>query len=147
MTRGFSRGLCVVVALLWGVTIACAQSPAQPRVTIGYVEVAGDPRYEPLMAYGRVVLKSRERPFVGAQIGHEDAQAAARVLKIDFALERISVKSPAEVAAAVVQALASRYGVDPKRLTPRGLGPLAPVASNRTEEGQAKNRRVEMVEQ
>jgi OOP family OmpA-OmpF porin len=50
-------------------------------------------------------------------------------------------------AAAVVQALAGRYGVDRKRLTPRGLGPLAPVASNRTEEGQAKNRRVEMVEQ
>ncbi len=50
-------------------------------------------------------------------------------------------------AAAVVQALAGRYGVDPKRLTPRGLGPLAPVASNRSEEGQAKNRRVEMVEQ
>jgi OOP family OmpA-OmpF porin len=47
----------------------------------------------------------------------------------------------------VVKALASRYGIDVKRMTPRGLGPLAPVASNRSEDGQAKNRRVELVEQ
>jgi ABC transporter substrate binding protein (PQQ-dependent alcohol dehydrogenase system) len=104
MIRAFLRNLCNVVALLFGVSIANAQSPSQPRMTIGYVEVAGDVRYEPLMAYGRVVLKSRERPFAGAQVGLEDAQAAARVLKIDFALERFSVKSPAEVAAAVLQA-------------------------------------------
>ena len=48
---------------------------------------------------------------------------------------------------AVVKALAAKYGIDAKRLTSRGLGPLAPIASNRSEEGQAKNRRVEMVEQ
>jgi hypothetical protein len=50
MTRGFLRGLCNVAALACGMTLANAQSPSQPRVTIGYVEVAGDPRYEPLMA-------------------------------------------------------------------------------------------------
>jgi len=48
---------------------------------------------------------------------------------------------------AVVRALTTQYRIDPARLIPRGLGPLAPVASNRTEDGQAKNRRVEMVEQ
>ncbi len=37
-------------------------------------------------------------PSPAHRSGIEDAQAAARVLKIDFALERISVKSPAEVA-------------------------------------------------
>jgi ABC transporter substrate binding protein (PQQ-dependent alcohol dehydrogenase system) len=80
--------------------------PAAPqeRVTIGYVEVVGDSRYEPITGYGRLVLKSRERPFAGAQIGIEDAQALVRILKIDFALERITVKSPAEVAGAVTQA-------------------------------------------
>jgi OOP family OmpA-OmpF porin len=31
------------------------------------------------------------------------------------------------------------------RLTPRGVGPLAPVASNDSEEGRALNRRVELV--
>jgi ABC transporter substrate binding protein (PQQ-dependent alcohol dehydrogenase system) len=73
-------------------------------VTIGYVEIAGDPRYEPITSYGRMVLKSRERPFAGAQLGLDDAQALARVLKIDFALERITVASAAELAGAVTKA-------------------------------------------
>jgi ABC transporter substrate binding protein (PQQ-dependent alcohol dehydrogenase system) len=84
--------------------VAFAQTPQQPRVTIGYVEFAGDPRYEPITAYGRLVLKSRERPFAGAQVGLDEAQALTRVLKIEFALERITVKSAAEVAPAVTQA-------------------------------------------
>jgi outer membrane protein OmpA-like peptidoglycan-associated protein len=33
------------------------------------------------------------------------------------------------------------------RLRADGVGPLAPVASNKTDEGRAKNRRVELVEQ
>jgi OOP family OmpA-OmpF porin len=48
---------------------------------------------------------------------------------------------------AVVKALNARYRIDAKRMTPRGLGPLAPVATNRTDDGRAKNRRVELVEQ
>ena len=83
--------------------------PAPPqRVTIGYVEVAGDARYEPITGFGRLVLKTRERPFAGAQVGLDEAQALTRVLKTEFALERISVPSPAEVAAAVVQARDAR---------------------------------------
>lgn len=39
----------------------------------------------------------------------------------------------------------TKAGVDADRLRPEGLGPLAPVASNKTEEGRAKNRRVELV--
>ncbi len=50
-------------------------------------------------------------------------------------------------AEAVVKALISKHGIDSKRLHPVGVGPLAPVASNKTEEGRAKNRRVELVEQ
>jgi outer membrane protein OmpA-like peptidoglycan-associated protein len=49
-------------------------------------------------------------------------------------------------AAAVVKALAAA-GIDPKRLTPHGDGPFAPVATNTTDEGRAKNRRVELVAQ
>lgn len=47
---------------------------------------------------------------------------------------------------AVVKALATTYSVVPGRLQAFGAGPLAPVASNKDEEGRAKNRRVELVE-
>jgi outer membrane protein OmpA-like peptidoglycan-associated protein len=48
-------------------------------------------------------------------------------------------------AAAVVTALVAGHGVSADRLAPRGVGPLAPVASNDTEAGRALNRRVEIV--
>jgi len=48
---------------------------------------------------------------------------------------------------AVVTKLVSEYSVNAKRLEAHGVGFLAPVASNKTEEGRAKNRRVELVEQ
>lgn len=49
-------------------------------------------------------------------------------------------------AIAVSKALAAA-GVDAKRMTPKAVGPLAPLASNDDEAGQAKNRRVELVKQ
>ncbi len=48
---------------------------------------------------------------------------------------------------AVVKALTGQYDVAAARLSAQGAGPLAPVGSNRNEEGRAKNRRVELVEQ
>ena len=48
---------------------------------------------------------------------------------------------------AVVQALVTQYQVPAARLKGYGVGPLAPVASNDTEEGRAKNRRVELVKE
>ncbi|MBI4797178.1 MAG: DUF4892 domain-containing protein [Desulfarculus sp.] len=50
-------------------------------------------------------------------------------------------------AEATVKALASRHGIAAARLTPKGVGPLAPVATNQAEEGRSKNRRVELVAQ
>ena len=85
-----------------------APQPPQPRVTIGFVDIAGDPRHEPIRAYERLILRTREHPFAGAQVGIEEAQAVARVLKIDFALERITVRSADEVVHAVLQALDTR---------------------------------------
>lgn len=49
-------------------------------------------------------------------------------------------------AQAVVDALVSQYGVKKAQVVPAGVGPLAPVASNATAGGQAKNRRVELVQ-
>ena len=48
---------------------------------------------------------------------------------------------------AVVQTLVTKQGVAATRLTGNGVGPLAPVASNDSDAGRAKNRRVELVKQ
>jgi outer membrane protein OmpA-like peptidoglycan-associated protein len=50
-------------------------------------------------------------------------------------------------AEAVVKELVSKYKIAPDRLKAGGVGPLAPVSSNDTEAGRAKNRRVELVKQ
>src|SRR5947207_7099924 len=96
-------------------TAAIAQTPPQPkgspqpgpaaRVTIGFVEIEGDPRHEPIRAYERLILKTREHPFAGAQVAVEEARPLTRVLQAEFALERITVKSAEAVAPAVRQAI------------------------------------------
>jgi len=68
-------------------------------------------------------------------VGHTDAVGAVAYNK-DLSEKR---------AAAVVQWLVSKDGIARDRLVPAGVGPLAPVATNATEEGRAKNRRVELV--
>jgi len=58
-----------------------------------------------------------------------------------------NLKLSKERADAVVNSLTVNYGVSPDRLKAYGVASLAPVASNDTEEGKAKNRRVELVKQ
>ncbi|MBO5205679.1 MAG: OmpA family protein [Prevotella sp.] len=48
-------------------------------------------------------------------------------------------------ASSVVQALQTRYGVDPKRLTAGGRGEYNPLASNNTEVGKQRNRRTQII--
>jgi ABC transporter substrate binding protein (PQQ-dependent alcohol dehydrogenase system) len=86
---------------------AAAPAPRQ-NVTIGFVEIEGDPRYEPVRAYERLILKTRDHPFAGAQIGVDEAAALVRVLNTGFTLERITVKSAAEVAPAVTAAMEAK---------------------------------------
>jgi len=69
-------------------------------------------------------------------VGHTDSVGELQ-MNMDLSRRR---------ADAVVKVLTATYGVAPQRLMPFGDGPLAPVASNRSEEGRAKNRRVELVE-
>ncbi|MEX0758910.1 MAG: DUF4892 domain-containing protein, partial [Tistlia sp.] len=69
-------------------------------------------------------------------VGHTDGQGG-----LDYNLE-LSRKR----AAAVAAALAAEHGVAAGRMTPAGVGFLAPVATNRTEQGRALNRRVELVD-
>lgn len=49
-------------------------------------------------------------------------------------------------AGSVVDALTGEYSIAVDRLKALGVGPAAPVASNKTEDGKALNRRVELVE-
>jgi outer membrane protein OmpA-like peptidoglycan-associated protein len=84
----------------------------------------------------------------------------AKLLKADPALKVFVVGHTDNVASldlntklsqaraeAVVQALVTKHGITGARLVGRGVGPLAPVASNEAEEGRARNRRVELVKQ
>jgi outer membrane protein OmpA-like peptidoglycan-associated protein len=68
-------------------------------------------------------------------VGHTDNQGA-------LAFNQDLSKRRAE---AVVAALVRDHKVAPSRLSPAGVGPLAPVASNATEAGRAQNRRTEIV--
>jgi len=84
----------------------------------------------------------------------DDAAAALKVaadFKVEVAGHTDNVGSPEanmklsqDRAQAVMAALISR-GVKADRLTAKGYGQTAPIADNRTEEGRAKNRRVELV--
>ncbi len=58
-----------------------------------------------------------------------------------------NMKLSLQRAEAVVKELVSKYKIASDRLKAGGVGPLAPVTSNDTEEGKAKNRRVELVKQ
>lgn len=68
-------------------------------------------------------------------VGHTDAEGS---LDYNQDLSKRRAQSVAE-------ALSQRFGIAPDRLTPIGIGPVAPIASNDTEEGRALNRRVELV--
>jgi ABC transporter substrate binding protein (PQQ-dependent alcohol dehydrogenase system) len=82
------------------------QQPATPQqhIKIAFVQIDGDPRYDPVRGYTRTILKTPEHPYAGAEIGIDEAAPLTRLLSTDFNLDRISVKSPAEVAPAVLAA-------------------------------------------
>ena len=56
-----------------------------------------------------------------------------------------NMKLSQDRATSVVNALVSKQGIAAARLKAMGVASLAPVASNDTEDGKAKNRRVELV--
>jgi outer membrane protein OmpA-like peptidoglycan-associated protein len=58
-----------------------------------------------------------------------------------------NMKLSTDRAIEVAKTLVLNYGIANDRLESYGVGSLAPVASNDTEEGRAKNRRVELVKQ
>ena len=69
-------------------------------------------------------------------VGHTDNNGTLDY-NLDLSLRR---------AQAVVAALTSEFAIDRTRLEARGVGFLAPVAPNASEEGRAKNRRVQLLQ-
>jgi len=70
-------------------------------------------------------------------VGHTDNKGAL-AYNVDLSQRR---------AEAVAKALAAKYGIAADRMVAKGVGPLSPLAANDGEDGQAKNRRVELVRQ
>ncbi len=70
-------------------------------------------------------------------VGHTD-----NIGDIDYNLRLSKARADA-----VVRELVTKYGISPDRLKAYGVGSLAPIAPNKTEEGRTMNRRVELVEQ
>jgi outer membrane protein OmpA-like peptidoglycan-associated protein len=97
----------------------------------------------------KATLKAESAPTLAEMAKWLKANATAKV----FIVGHTDMQGPIERnrtlsrdrAAAVIAALVKEHGIAADRLTPDGVGPLAPAASNADEAGRAKNRRVEMV--
>lgn len=115
--RALTLGGLLLVLILGGAPArAAAQGAAPPpaqsaapvgavqHIHIAFVEIKNDPRYTPISTYGNILLKRREHPLPGAQVGIEEAAALVPILHSDFILDRIVADSPADVPAAVTRA-------------------------------------------
>ena len=88
-------------------------------------------------ALAEIAKLMKSRPDLNLLVvGHTDNQGKL-AYNMDLSKRR---------AAAVVKSLTENHGIKGSRLTPAGVGFLAPVASNRGDEGRALNRRVVLVE-
>ena len=132
-------------AMAQEVTASAAIFEAGLKAT-GHVEVPGiffdtgkaDLKAESAAAIGEIAKLLKAEPALKVfVVGHTDNVAS---LELNTRLSQARAES-------VVQALVSQHGIAASRLTGRGVGPLAPVATNETEDGRAKNRRVELVKQ
>lgn len=127
------------------------------------MEVIGAAKMQKALdASGHVALYGILFDNDSAKIRPESAKALAEVAKLLKARPRLKLfvvghtdnkgtldynrTLSTQRAASVVRHLAKTGGIDRERLEPHGLAFLAPVASNYSETGKQKNRRVELVE-
>lgn len=93
-------------------------------------------RAESYPALAQVGLLLRDQPGLSLMVvGHTDSTGSADA----------NIRLSQRRAERVRDALVTRYGVSPARLTAQGVGAATPVASNDTEQGRQQNRRVELV--
>jgi OOP family OmpA-OmpF porin len=128
-----------------------AEAPTEtPQGIVETLEARGSVALDDLVfASGAAVLEEGDYPSLAALaawlkangarsialVGHTDGSGA---LASNVALSKRRAEG-------VRQVLLARYDVTPAQVTAEGVGPLAPRASNETEAGRQKNRRVEAV--
>ncbi|MFT7776166.1 OmpA family protein [Roseateles sp.] len=101
---------------------------------------------------GKAELKPESRPQLDAMAELLKTQPALKAWIVGHtdnvgSFEANEKLSLARAQAVVASLTAAPYKVDAKRLVPRGLASLAPMAGNADEAGRARNRRVELVAQ
>lgn len=104
---GFWLGCLALVALMLLRSAPAVAQDASAKIIIGYLEIEDDERYEPIRTTERIILRAPHRPFVGAEVGIDDAAALERVTRTKFALERIT-SSPGKVAEDIAKARSER---------------------------------------
>jgi outer membrane protein OmpA-like peptidoglycan-associated protein len=109
----------------------------------GHVEVPGI-----FFDFGKADIKPESEPALNEVVKLLRANAAWKVWVVGHTDNVGTVESnltlSAARSAAVVKALTLK-GIATTRLAPHGAGPFAPIAANDTDEGRARNRRVELV--
>jgi outer membrane protein OmpA-like peptidoglycan-associated protein len=107
--------------------------------------------YGILFDTGKSEIKPESQPTIGEIAKLLKANPALKLYVVghtdNVGAFDYNIKLSQSRAAAVVDALVSKNGIAASRLIPFGDGPTAPVASNKSEEGRAMNRRVELVAQ
>lgn len=126
--------------------VVSASEIAEALDTAGRISLYGI-----LFDFNKASIKAESRPALDEIAKYLKSQPAARLYVVGhtdsvggFDANMQLSRARAE---AVVAALTGDYGIARGRLMPQGVGLLAPVASNASEEGRAKNRRVELVPQ
>ena len=98
MTRAALLPLLLALAFLAGGDVGAAGEEEVRQITLGYVELADDPRYRHDSAYAGIAIRTLGRPFAGAEVGLGDARATGRFAGIGFDLVRTREGSVAELA-------------------------------------------------
>ncbi len=100
--------------------------------------------------FDKAVIKPESQPQLDQMIAYLQKNAELKVYIVGHTDNKgtldYNMKLSGDRAIAVIKALVAA-GVNKARMVPKAAGPIAPLASNRTPEGQAKNSRVELVEQ
>ena len=134
----------------------------KPMAT-GLVKISADALAKDINATGHVAVYEILFDTGRADVKTESAAALAEIARMMTEAPKLTVHVVGHTdnvgglaqnldlskrrAEAVVTALTTTHKVPASRLRADGVGPLAPVASNDTDAGRAKNRRVELVKQ